>query len=101
MVTAIKQTGKRRARDLALVMGVAGISALIISGLFRTAATRTAKEDIREVAERAAAQYRDMISRVEGALVAARDYGVDPAEMVWDPSNAFLREIQSMPARLR
>ena len=26
---------------------------------------------------------------------------VDPAEMVWDPSNAFLREIQSMPARLR
>jgi cytochrome P450 len=26
---------------------------------------------------------------------------VDPTEMVWDPSNAFLREIQSMPAQLR
>ncbi|MBJ18511.1 MAG: cytochrome P450 [bacterium] len=26
---------------------------------------------------------------------------VDPAQMVWDPSNAFLREIRSMPAQLR
>jgi cytochrome P450 len=26
---------------------------------------------------------------------------VDPSKMVWDPTNAFLREIQSMPAQLR
>lgn len=26
---------------------------------------------------------------------------VDPSQMIWDPSNAFLREIQSMPAQLR
>jgi len=30
-----------------------------------------------------------------------QDASVDPARMVWDPTNAFLREIRSMPAQLR
>jgi hypothetical protein len=72
---------KRRARGLTIVTGVSGVAALTVAGLFWSVATRTAKEDIREVAERAAAQYREMVSRVEGSLAAARDYEVDPADM--------------------
>ena len=77
----IKRSGKAGARDLAVLMGVAGMAALIIAILLRSAAVSTAKEDIRQTADRSAAQLRDLIGRVEDSLIAAREYGVDPADM--------------------
>lgn len=80
-MTVFKRLPNLRLKDLLLLAAITSVTVLVVVLLMLQAEKNIAKANIRHAAQRAAEEFQRIIGNVEGVLLSARIYGVNPTDV--------------------